>query len=218
MEASASGPLPRSDRRHESSSGRDGEPAPPRVSAATHLANLMTSCGAGDEVAFAELYDLTIRRVHGTVLRVLRSHQHAEEVTQEVYVEIWRQAPKYAPEKGSVMGWIATMAHRRAVDRVRSVSSEVARDEQYAHTGGKRETDEVWDSVEQQHDVRRVRSALATLTPIQQQAVQLAYLDGLTQTEIARSLGLPMGTVKTRLRDGLRRLGDALRGEARGHD
>ena len=177
----------------------------------------MTNCAAGDESAFAELYDLSVRRVYGTVLRVLRSHQHAEEVTQEVYVEIWRQAPKYVLEKGSVMGWIATMAHRRAVDRVRSVSSEVARDERYAYTGTKRETDEVWDRVEQQHDVKRVRSALATLTPIQQQAVQLAYLDGLTQAEIASSLGLPMGTVKTRIRDGLRRLGDALRGEARGH-
>jgi RNA polymerase sigma-70 factor (ECF subfamily) len=176
----------------------------------------MTSCGTGDEVAFAELYDLTIRRVYGTVLRVLRSQKHAEEVTHEVYVEIWRLAPTYAPEKGSVMGWIATTAHRRAVDRVRSVSSEIAQ-ERYPDPGTERETDDVGDRVEQQHDARRVRSALATLTPIQQQAVQLAYLEGLTQTEIATSLGLPTGTVKTRIRDGLRRLGDALRGEARGH-
>jgi RNA polymerase sigma-70 factor (ECF subfamily) len=172
----------------------------------------MTSCAAGDEVAFAELYDLTLRRVYGTVLRVLRSPEHAEEVTQEVYVEIWRQAPKYASEKGSVIAWIATMAHRRAVDRVRSVSSEIARDERYAFSDQERESDEVWDSVAQQYDVERVRGALVTLTPIQQQAVQLAYYDGLTQSQIATALHLPLGTVKTRIRDGLRRLAAVLGG------
>jgi RNA polymerase sigma-70 factor (ECF subfamily) len=172
----------------------------------------MASCAIGDEVAFAELYDLTLRRVYGTVLRVLRSPEHAEEVTQEVYVEIWRQAPKYAPEKGSVVAWVATMAHRRAVDRVRSVSSEIARDERYAYSDTERESDEVWDSVAQQHDVDRVRGALVTLTPIQQQAVQLAYYDGLTQSQIATVLHLPLGTVKTRIRDGLRRLAAVLGG------
>ena len=173
----------------------------------------MTSCAAGDQLAFAELYDLTARRVYGTTLRVLRSPEHAEEVTQEVYVEVWRQAPRYARAKGSVVTWITTMAHRRAIDRVRSVTSEVARDERYAYAGVERESDQVWDSIAQKQDVDRVRRALATLTPIQQQAVQLAYLDGLTQSEISRSLNLPIGTVKTRMRDGLRRLGDALRGE-----
>ena len=172
----------------------------------------MASCALGDEIAFAELYDLTLRRVYGTVLRVLRSPEHAEEVTQEVYVDIWRQAPKYAAEKGSVVAWVATMAHRRAVDRVRSVSSEIARDERYAYTDTERESDEVWDSVAQHHDVDRVRSALVTLTPIQQQAVQLAYYDGLTQSQIATVLHLPLGTVKTRIRDGLRRLATVLGG------
>jgi RNA polymerase sigma-70 factor (ECF subfamily) len=170
----------------------------------------MGLCASGDEVAFAELYDLTLRRVYGTVLRVLRSPEHAEEVTQEVYVDIWRQAPRYALEKGSVMGWIATMAHRRAVDRVRSVSSEIARDERYAYSGQERESDEVWESVAQQHDVERVRGAIATLTPIQKQAVQLAYYDGLSQSQISDALHLPLGTVKTRLRDGLIRLRDCL--------
>jgi RNA polymerase sigma-70 factor (ECF subfamily) len=176
------------------------------------LADLMSLCATGDEVAFAELYDLTLRRVYGTALRVLRSPEHAEEVTQEVYVDIWRQAPRYALEKGSVMGWIATMAHRRAVDRVRSVSSEIARDERYAYSGQERESDEVWESVAQQHDVERVRGAIATLTPIQQQAVQLAYYGGLSQSQISDTLHLPLGTVKTRIRDGLRRLAAALRG------
>jgi RNA polymerase sigma-70 factor (ECF subfamily) len=172
----------------------------------------MSMCAAGDEAAFTELYDLTLRRVYGTVLRVLRSPEHAEEVTQEVYVDIWRQAPRYASDKGSVMGWIATMAHRRAVDRVRSVSSEIARDERYAYSGQEREGDEVWESVAQQHDVERVRGAIATLTPIQQQAVQLAYYGGLSQSQISDTLHLPIGTVKTRIRDGLRRLAAALGG------
>jgi RNA polymerase sigma-70 factor (ECF subfamily) len=198
--------------RGQASSHRDVEPSARDLSAA-HLAELMASCATGDDLAFAELYDLTVRRVYGTALRVLRSPEHAEEVAQEVYVEVWKQAPRYAPDKGSVVTWITVMAHRRAVDRVRSVTSEVARDERYAYAGVQRESDEVWDSIAQKQDVERVRKALATLTPIQQQAVQLACLDGLTQSQISSRLNLPMGTVKTRIRDGLRRLGQALRGE-----
>ena len=96
-----------------------------------------------------------------TVLKVLRSPDHAEEVTQEIYVEVWKQASRYAQEKGSVLAWMLTMAHRRAVDRVRSVSSEVARDERYAFVDLDRESDEVWDSVAQKYDVERVRGAMA---------------------------------------------------------
>jgi RNA polymerase sigma-70 factor (ECF subfamily) len=202
-----------SDRRARPSSPGDEPPA--GVLAAEHLAELMTGCASGDQQCFAELYDRTVRRVYGTVLRVLRSPEYAEEVTQEVYVEVWRQAPRYAAEKGSVMAWISTMAHRRAVDRVRSRTSEVARDERYAYANAEREGDDVWDSVAQNQDVERVRKAIATLSPIQQQAVRLAYLQGLTQSEISSLLNVPIGTVKTRIRDGFRRLGDALRSEER---
>src|SRR5215216_5127524 len=167
---------PPSGRRGQRSSDRDVEP-PARDLSAAHLADLMTRCATGDQLAFAEIYDLTVRRVYGTALRVLRSPDHAE----EVYLEVWNQARRYLREKGSVVSWITTMAHRRAVDRVRSVTSEIARDERYTYTGVKRERDEVWESIAQKQDVERVRKALATLTPIQQQAVQLAYLDGLTQ-------------------------------------
>ena len=172
----------------------------------------MARTATGDQGAFAELYDLTTRRVFGIVLKVLRSPEHAQEVTQEVYVEIWKQASTYKPDKGSVVAWMATMAHRRAVDRVRSVSSEVARDERYAFIDLERESDEVWDSVAQKYDVERVREALGHLTPIQRQAIQLAYYEGLTQSQIATQLNLPLGTIKTRIRDGLRRLGEALGG------
>jgi RNA polymerase sigma-70 factor (ECF subfamily) len=200
-------------------SGRQGKPPsdggdelPSRELAQTHLADLMTSCARGNQEAFAELYDLTMRRVYGTVLKVLRSPEHAQEVTQEVYVEVWKQAPRYAADKGSVLGWMATMAHRRAVDRVRSVSSELARDGRHAVTDLGRESDDVWESVARQHDVERVRSAIGTLTPIQRQALRLAYYDGLTQSQISTSLNLPLGTVKTRIRDGLKRLGEKLGG------
>jgi RNA polymerase sigma-70 factor, ECF subfamily len=180
--------------------------------AAAHLVDLMARCATADQAAFRELYDLTKQRVYGIVLKVLRSPDHAQEVSQEVYVEVWKQASTYQADKGSVIAWMATMAHRRAVDRVRSVSSEVARDERYALIDQDRESDQVWDSVAQQYDVERVRDALARLTQFQRESIQLAYYEGLTQSQIAKVLNLPLGTVKTRVRDGLRRLGDALGG------
>ena len=174
----------------------------------------MTLCSRGHEEAFAELYDRTSQRVYGVILRVLRSPDHAAEVMQEVYVEVWRQSARYSREKGSVVAWMTTMAHRRAVDRVRSVSSEVARDERYAFHGGDREIDQVWDGVAQRLDVERVRKGMASLTPIQREALTLAYFGGYTQSQVAQLLKLPLGTVKTRIRDGLIGLRDALGVEA----
>ena len=185
-----------------------------READAAHLVELMGRSARGHEDAFAELYDLTAARIYGTVLRVLRSADHAAEVTQEVFVEVWRQSARYAPEKGSVLGWMTTMAHRRAVDRVRSVSSEVARDERYAVTGADREVDHVWEGVEQKLDVERVRRGMASLTAIQREALTLAYFGGYTQSQVATLLKLPLGTVKTRIRDGLIGLRDALGVEA----
>ena len=189
-----------------------GEEPLGREAQAAELAKLMARSALGDQVAFAELYDLTARRIHGVVLRVLRSPEHAEEVTQEVYVEVWQQSARYTQIKGSVLAWIATMAHRRAVDRVRSVSSEVNRDHRYAYQSLDPEVDRVWDSVAQRHDVDRVRQAMQSLTSIQRQALTLAYFDGMTQSQIAELLELPLGTVKTRIRDALKRLGEILGG------
>ncbi len=185
-----------------------------READAAHLVELMARSARGHEDAFAELYDLTSARIYGTILRVLRSSDHAAEVTQEVYVEVWRQSARYASEKGSVLGWMTTMAHRRAVDRVRSVSSEVARDERYAVVGADREVDHVWEGVEQKLDVERVRKGMASLTAIQREALTLAYFGGYTQSQVASLLKLPLGTVKTRIRDGLIGLRDALGVEA----
>ena len=196
----------RSAPRTEGARGRETE--------AAHLVELMALSARGHEDAFAELYDLTSQRVYGIILRVLRSPDHAAEVMQEVYVEVWRQSARYSSTKGSVIAWMSTMAHRRAVDRVRSVSSEVARDERYALHRGDREIDQVWDGVEQRLDVERVRKGMASLTPIQREALTLAYFGGYTQSQVAQLLKLPLGTVKTRIRDGLIGLRDALGVEA----
>ncbi|HEX8509489.1 MAG TPA: ECF RNA polymerase sigma factor SigK [Propionibacteriaceae bacterium] len=198
----------------DSQTGRSRSGNPGRTAENEHLASLVSLAARGHEDAFAELYDLTSGRVHGVVLRVLRSSDHAAEVTQEVFVEIWRQAARYAPEKGSVIGWMTTMAHRRAVDRVRSVSSDVARDEKYAVKSAARDVDVVWDGVEQKLDVERVRKGMASLTAIQREALTLAYFGGYTQSQVAQLLKLPLGTVKTRIRDGLIGLRDALGVEA----
>jgi RNA polymerase sigma-70 factor, ECF subfamily len=188
------------------------EPLTPDLQAA-HLVDLMSQTARGDHQAFAELYDLTNRRVYGTVLRVLRSPEHAQEVTQEVYTELWQQAPRYCADKGSVITWMITVARRRAVDRVRSVSSEVARDERYA-VAADPEIDEVWDRATQKQDIERVRRGLRSLSNAQSEALTLAFYEDLTQSQIASRLNVPLGTVKTRIRDAMRRLGEALGGEA----
>ena len=171
----------------------------------------MSKVAQGQQTAFAELYELTERRVYGTALRVLRSPDHAEEVAQEVYAEVWTHARKYASDKGSVLGWMTMMTHRRSVDRVRSVTAEVSRDERYAATQDV-EVDHVYDDVASKFEAARVRGALGTLTEKQREALQLAYYDGLTQTQIAESLNVPLGTVKTRIRDALKHLGRTLGG------
>ncbi len=185
-----------------------------RATEADELAELVALAARGHEDAFAELYDRTSTRVHGVVWRVLRSTDHAAEVTQEVYTEVWRQASRFDPRKGTVFAWITTMAHRRAVDRVRSVTSEVARDEKYAISEAGRDVDHVWEGVEQKLDAERVRKGMGSLTPIQREALTLAYFGGYTQSQVAALLKLPLGTVKTRIRDGLIGLRDALGVEA----
>ena len=182
---------------------------------AARLVDLMDRCARGHEDAFAELYDLTSSRIYAIILRVLRSPDHAAEVTQEVYVEIWRQSARYATEKGSVMAWMTTMAHRRAVDRVRSVvqrdrprrALRLHRHRPRGRPGlGQRRTDSsTWNECER---------GMASLTAIQREALTLAYFGGYTQSQVAELLKLPLGTVKTRIRDGLIGLRDALGVEA----
>jgi RNA polymerase sigma-70 factor (ECF subfamily) len=173
------------------------------------LAEALNRSIAGDSEAFAQLYRSTSPRVYGVVSRVLKCPDQAAEVTQEIYLEVWRQAVRYDSTKGGVMTWMTTIAHRRAVDRVRHVSSTRARDQHYAADNVETLCDDVWDSVASRVDAAHVRTALARLAPIYQQTLGLAYFGGRTQSQIAAALNLPLGTVKTRVRNGL----IALRGE-----
>lgn len=157
----------------------------------------------GSEDAFAELYDMTSARVHGLILSVVRAPDLAAEITQEVYVEIWQQAARWSPERGSLRAWMHTIAHRRAVDRVRSVQKQSERDTRWAGTSRDTEHDKTWEGVEQKLETEGVRTALEGLSTVQKEAVSLAYYGGYSHREVAEMLGLPLGTVKTRIRDGL---------------
>lgn len=184
------------------SSGVAATPADPAGTA-------LHGAGRGDEAAFARFYDLTAAMVHGVVLRVVRDPSMAEEITQEVFVEIWRLAPRYDAGKGSARSWAATIAHRRAVDCVRSEESRRRREE----TDGRKETaafDSVSETVGDDLERERVVRALETLSETQREAVALAYYGGHTYREVAALLDVPEGTVKTRIRDGLIRLRDTL--------
>lgn len=170
----------------------------------------MEQVALGDEGAFARVYDRVAGPVLGVVRAVVRDHAQSEEVAQEVLVEVWRTAPRYRPDRGTAVNWILTLAHRRAVDRVRSVDAAMARDHKAALLDKVPEYDEVAEHVEARLEREQVRRCLRTLTDLQRQSVTLAYYRGLTYREVAEALGLPLGTVKTRLRDGLIRLRDCL--------
>lgn len=193
----------------------DATPDPPSGVAAgasgpPDLAGLLRHCSRGEEAAFARLYDATAARVFGLVRRVVRDPSLAEEVTQEVYLDIWRQSARFDPSRGSALSWMMTIAHRSAVDRVRSV--EASRRREIVHAAGSQEIafDETTETAHASLDAQRVRRALDGLTPIQRSAVELAYFGGYTHAEVAGLLDLPLGTAKTRIRDGLIRLRDAL--------
>ena len=172
--------------------------------------DLLDEVARGSRDAFDQLYDRYGGQVYGVVRKVLRDPARSEEVTQEIFVEIWRTATKFDRERGSASTWIFTMAHRRAIDRVRSVQSSRDRDERIGHENRVRPFDQVSEEVETRLEHRQVRAALEQLTDLQREAVELAYYGGYTYREVAELLGSPLGTVKTRIRDGLIRLRDAL--------
>ncbi|MDM7831840.1 ECF RNA polymerase sigma factor SigK [Cellulomonas edaphi] len=168
--------------------------------------DLLAAVASGEQSAFEELYDQLERPVFGTCLGVLRDPDHAAEVAQEVWVEIWRTASRFDPLRGSARTWVVTLAHRRAVDRVRSVQAQRDRDQRVLDQSGERPFDVVADEVEGMLEQVRVRDCLKTLTETQHRAVVLAYYGGKTYREVADTLGAALPTVKSRIRDGLLRL------------
>ena len=174
------------------------------------LEGLLGLVAGGDESAFAELYRRVAPAVFGLVTKVVRNPAQAEEVTQEVFVELWRTASRFDPARGTARSWIMTCAHRRAVDRVRSAERAARRDDLAGRRDQGRPYDEVVEQVETSLEREHVRRGLDVLTDLQRETVVLAYYGGYTHREIAELLGVPSGTVKTRLRDGLIRLRDHL--------
>jgi RNA polymerase sigma-70 factor, ECF subfamily len=183
----------------------DGAPRP------DSLEDLVAQVARGDRDAFDAVYRQLAAPVYGLVRRVLRDPAQSEEVTQEVLVELWRTATRFDPDRGSVRTWAMTLAHRRAVDRVRSEQAATERELRLARqapvAGAE---DDVAEAVEIRLDQQRVRHCLGALTELQRESVRLAYYGGYTYREVAELLGSPLGTVKTRLRDGLIRLRDCL--------
>lgn len=171
---------------------------------------LLRAVAQGDERAFAQLYDLVAPRVYGLIRRVLRDPAHAEEVAQEVLVEVWRTAARFDPGRGSATSWVFTIAHRRAVDRVRSEQAAADRTIRAGLASVDTPYDAVADEVAGRLDRQQVRRCLADLTQLQRQAVTLAYYQGHSYPQVAELLGTPLATVKTRMRDGLIRLRDCL--------
>jgi RNA polymerase sigma-70 factor (ECF subfamily) len=178
-------------------------PAPPG-----DLAGLLRQVARGDGDAFDAFYDQVAATVFGVVRRVIRDPAQSEEVTQDVMLEVWRNAAKFDSGRGSATAWVTTLAHRRAVDRVRSVQKEADRERRVAVAVIP--YDEVAEAVETSLERERVRRCLGSLTELQRESVTLAYYGGYTYAQVASLLGVPDGTIKTRMRDALIRLRDCL--------
>ncbi|TJY69931.1 sigma-70 family RNA polymerase sigma factor [Arthrobacter sp. CAU 1506] len=184
---------------------RSVEPTGP----ATHQ-ELIRRVALGDEAAFEALYDAVAPTIFGLVRRVVRDPAQSEEVTQEVFVEVWQQAGRFDADRGKALSWILVIAHRRAVDRVRASQASADRDLRQGVKEYQASYDDVADTVELRLESERVAKALDTLTDNQREAIKLAYYGGHTHREVATMLHIPVGTVKTRIRDGMIRLRDKL--------
>lgn len=177
---------------------------------APDLDALLQRVAGGDADAFASFYDATCARVFGLVLRVLRDRGYSEETTQEVYSQVWRSAAGFDPAEGSALAWVMTLAHRRAVDRVRAEVASNRREWYYGTTHLDTASDMVVEAVVRHDDRRRVVGCLGALTDTQRQAIELAYYEGLTYVQVSERLSTSLGTVKSRMRDGMRKLRDCL--------
>jgi RNA polymerase sigma-70 factor, ECF subfamily len=173
------------------------------------LIGLLAKVARGDHRAFELLYGELAGPVYGVVRQVLRDPAQSEEIAQEVLLEIWRTASRFDPAKGSPAAWALTIAHRRAVDRVRSEMASSRREEKAA-VDAAGEPDDVAEMVAATLDGQRVRRCLDGLTELQRESIKLAYYGGYSYPQVAQLLGVALGTVKTRIRDGLIRMRDCL--------
>ena len=162
--------------------------------------------GQGDRDAFAALYDALVPQVYGVIRRVVRDPAQSEEVAHEVLIEVWRTAARFDCARGGTRTWVMTMAHRRAVDRVRSEQATRDREVRVALEALETPFDPVAAAVDHLFEVDAVRAALRQLTPCQREAIELAYFRGHTYREVAFVLDTPLSTIKTRIRNGLVRL------------
>lgn len=184
---------------------------PVRTSSRDTVDALLVACAGGDPALFTPVYDALGPVAYGASLGVLRDPDHAAEVTQEVMVEVWQTAPRFDPARGSARTWVATLARRRAVDRVRAEQSRRDRDQRDTDLRmGESTRDVVVEEVERKLAGSGVRRCIEGLTPTQREAVVIAYYGGLTYREVADRLGAALPTVKSRIRDGLNRLRDCL--------
>lgn len=171
---------------------------------------LLRRVARGDNAAFAAFYDQTKNRVYGLVTRVLRDAGYSEETTQEIYLEVWRNAADFDPGKGSALAWLLTMTHRRAIDRVRSEQSGTQRETRYGVANLEPSSDVVADAAIAGDERRRVAQCLQGLTDTQRQCIEMAYYGGLTYAEVSQRLAANLSTIKSRMRDALRGLRNCL--------
>ena len=176
----------------------------PAERADADLDTLLTHVAKGDQAAFEAVYDQLAASVYGLIRKVLRNPSQAEEVTQEVLLEVWRTASRFDPARGGAATWVLTIAHRRAIDRVRAEEAATAREQRSAQAPAA--IDEVAETVEASMDAERVRRCLAGLTELQRESITLAYYGGYSYAQVAALLDTALGTIKTRIRDGLTRL------------